>query len=384
MQVRVPPLALFLIVLLPVSALAFVPRTGDTVAVTGQIRDDLYAAGGTVEVVGQVDGDVVAAGGTVTLAGPVTGGILAAGGSVSVRGATGRSIRAAGGSLSISGPVAADAVLAGGSVEVEQTAVLGRDLVATGGNLRLSGTVKRNAYLTGDTITIGGTVQGDVHATGDRIVLLPTARVAGRLRYASERGIEIQSGARVAGQVTRVSRPSAPGAMFQPAARFGFPYAGRVLEIVWLVVLGSVLLAVAPGVVQRVREQVAGRLGMSALTGFVLLVAVPVAAVLLLITIVGIPLAAIVMLLYFAALYPGQVFVSAWLGDRIVQRLNRGRKPLSPYLTLALGVVALIVLVSIPFIGWLVRLLAVLTGFGAVWAAVWGARGKPESVYLTR
>lgn len=376
-------IVLILVLAFPLPALAFVPRGGNTVVVAEPISDDLYVAGGTVEVSGQIDGDVVAAGGTVTLSGPVTGGILATGGTVSIRGTTGRSIRAAAGNLTVGGRVAADAVVAGGSITVEQAAEIGRDLVAAGGGVQVTGTVRRNAWLTGGTVTIGGGIDGDVEAHADRIVLLPTARINGTLRYSADQPIEMQAGAQVTGQVTRVDRPSRPRLMISPAARFGFRFAGRVLEAVWLLAIGLILMAITPRGVQVVAERVRTRFGLSLLAGFVLVVAVPVAAVLLLVTIVGIPLAFVVMLLYAATLYPGQVFVSTWLGNALLRGLGRSGTATSPYVAVTVGVIVLVILVTIPFVGWIFRLLALFTGFGALWASIWTARirgGQPATI----
>lgn len=203
-------------------------------------------------------------------------------------------------------------------------------------------------------VTIGGTIQGNVEAQADELVLLPTARINGTLRYSSGRPIEIQSGAQVAGQVTRVARPSRSRSMLNPASRFGFRFAGRVLEALWLLVIGFILVAVAPRAVRRVNERVGARFGMSLLAGFVL--------------------ALVVMFLYFATLYPGQVFVSAWLREAIVRRVGRRQGTPSPYLTVVLGVLVLMILVALPFVGWIFRLVAVFTGFGALWAAIWSAR----------
>ena len=376
MNLRKVAVALLLILAFPLSAMAFVPRAGNTVLVAEQIDDDLYAGGGTVEVTGKVDGDVVAAGGTVTLSGPVSGGILAAGGNLSIRGSVGRSARAAGGSVVVGGAITADAVLAGGNVTVERAAEIGRDLVGAGGNVQVSGTVHRYAWLTGGTVTIAGTIAGNVEAQADRVVLLPTARITGTLRYAADRPLEMQSGAQVGGQVTRIDRPSRSRLLVNPAARLRFRFAGRVLEALWLLAIGFILVAITPRGVQHVQETVRARFGLSLVAGFILVVVVPVAIVLLLITLVGIPLALVVMLLYFATLYPSQVFVSAWLGDALMRRLRRGQAAVSPYAVVAVGVVLLVILVGLPLVGWIFRLLAVFTGFGALWAAIWSARRR--------
>jgi cytoskeletal protein CcmA (bactofilin family) len=368
-------LALVSIPALP--AAAFVPRAGNTVVVADAVADDLYVAAGTINVTGDVDGDVTAVGGTITLTGPVTGGILAAGGTVGIRGSVGRNVRAAAGTLVLGGAVGTDAVLAGGSIGIERASQIGRDLVVAGGEVQLSGTVRRNARITGGAITIGGTVDGDLEAHGDRIVLLPTARIAGTLTYSADRPIEIQSGAQVAGQVTRVDRPERYRTMLNPAARLRLRFAGRILEALWLLVLGLVLVAITPRGVQTIADRMRARFGLSLLAGFVLIVVVPVASVLLLITIVGIPLALALMLLYVATLYPAMIFVSAWLGDALGRGLRRDRR-ISPYAGVIIGTIILVILVGLPFVGWIFRFIALCVGFGALWAAIWSARTRSQ------
>jgi len=370
-------LALALVSIPAVPASAFVPRAGNTVVVADAVADDLYVAGGTIHVTGDVDGDVTTAGGTITLTGPVTGGVLVAGGTVSIRGSVGRNLRAAAGTLVLGGPVGTDAVLAGGSISVERASEIGRDLVVAGGSVQLIGTVRRNAWITGRTVTIGGTVDGNVEAHGDRIVLLPTARITGTLRYSADRPIEIQSSAQVAGQVTRVDRPARSRTILNPAARLRLRFAGRILEALWLLALGLILVAITPRGVQTIADRVRARFGLSLLTGFILIVVVPVAAILLLITIVGIPLALALMLLYVATLYPAMIFVSAWLGNALGRGLRREGR-ISPYVGVIVGTIVLVILVGLPFVGWIFRLIALCVGFGALWAAIWGARTRAQ------
>ncbi len=139
-------------------------------------------------------------------------------------------------------------------------------------------------------------------------------------------------------------------------------------------VLGLVTFAAAPRGAFPVVREVQERFGRSLLTGFVLLVTVPVAAVLLVFTVVGIPLSVIGMLLYVATLYPGLVFVAAWLGQRVLLRMRRrGGEAPSIYWSVAVGAIALAVLFAVPFAGWVIRLVAILAGFGTLWATVWRA-----------
>jgi cytoskeletal protein CcmA (bactofilin family) len=350
-------------------ALAITPRGGDTVVFNETLADDLYVAGGTVEVAGVVDGDVTAAGGTITLNGRVTGGVLAAGGTLRIAGSVGRAVRAAAGTLVLSGSVAGDAVLFGGSVTVDQSSEISRDLMAAGGKVRASGTVARDAFLGGGEVTIDGTFTGNVEVHADTLTVMPTAKIRGRLKYSADRVADIQSGSQI-GSVEQVARPAQPRRLYRP---FAFRSAGRVMEGLWLLVLGLVALAVAPRGVPRVVERLSRNFWSATLTGFILLVVVPVAAFIMLFTVVGIPISIAVFLLYLATLYPAQIFAGKWLGDQVLRLF--GRTAPSPYWAMALGVILLVIIGAVPVVGWLARLIALLAGFGALWAAVWLTRG---------
>jgi cytoskeletal protein CcmA (bactofilin family) len=320
---------------------------------------------------------VVAAGGSVTLSGPVSGSVLAGGGNVHVSGAVGRSLRAGAGTLTLGGRVATDALLAGGSVEVQRDAEVGRDLLATGGSLRVTGAVGRNAFLSGGTVIIGGRIEGDVTVEADHLTVLSSARVGGRLRYRSNRPAEIQEGSQIAGGVEVMPRRVRPRSAFRA---FPFVLAWRVTEALWLLVIGLVLLIVAPRAVTRVSERIRRGFGYSLLTGFILVIVLPVAAVIVALTFLGIPLALLLMLLYGATLIAAQIFPAAWLGRWLLSRVARvGAEP-SPYLAQIVGTVLLVLLIAVPFLGWLVRLVAVLLGVGALWAAIWATRQGSSAV----
>ena len=355
-------------------AMAFVPHTGQTVIVSEPLKDDLYLAGGTVTATASIDGDVVAAGGTVDLTGDVSGSVLAVGGTVTAGGTIGRTLRAAGGVVTVDSRIKSDAVLAGGTVRVDSAARVGRDLVVGGGSVNISGTVARNAVIGGGDVVIGGAIDGDAEIQASRIVLLRTARIRGALRYSADQPIEVQAGASIAGGTTQMPAPSRPRqAVGAPFSTYLWLWRG-VAELIALLAIGFVTFAVAPRGAFPVVREVGERFGRSLLTGFVLLVTVPTAAVLLVFTVVGIPLSAIGMLLYVATLYPGSVFVAARLGDRVLRWMRRrGGEAPSIYWSVAVGAVVLAVLFAVPFAGWVIRLVAVLAGFGALWATVWRA-----------
>jgi hypothetical protein len=135
-----------------------------------------------------------------------------------------------------------------------------------------------------------------------------------------------------------------------------------------LVLLLAVLLATLPGPCAAVARTLRERPGASLLLGFVWLVCVPVAAVLMAVTVIGIPLALLTLALY-AALLPvayvgaaiglGQWALSRWWptrADALASRIAAG----------AAALLALSLLGWMPVLGGLFGFLALLAGLGAL------------------
>src|SRR5256712_11573037 len=154
----------------------------------------------------------------------------------------------------------------------------------------------------------------------------------------------------------------------------------RVWEGAGLLLVGLVVVTLAPQGSREVTQSVLRRFPLSILTGFILLVVVPLVALALAITLIGIPLAVAMMLLLAAVVYPSQMFVAAAIGRGLLSPIG-GRKvrPVSIHLMVAIGTLILALLFSIPF-GWLVRLLALVLGARAVGVAGGGVFGGGEEV----
>ena len=132
--------------------------------------------------------------------------------------------------------------------------------------------------------------------------------------------------------------------------------------------IAAILVGVLPVTTQRVSEGLRTRFGWSLLWGFIALVCLPVAALILLISIVGIPLALLVVLLYLALLLVGYVGSAIGLGQWVLERFKPEAAQRSGWRIGAavLAVLLLALLGSVPFIGGFVALVAVLAGIGAI------------------
>jgi hypothetical protein len=150
-------------------------------------------------------------------------------------------------------------------------------------------------------------------------------------------------------------------------ARRAAGLAGRLAFWLGLVVSGALLLLLFPRFGVAAARTVASDPGKSLGLGFALLVATPVAAVLLLVTVVGVPVGLVLLALYPVALLAGLLVAVLFLGDvgaRLARRpvLSTGWRFVS-YLV-ALLVLALLMLV--PTVGAVALALALVIGLGAL------------------
>lgn len=365
-------LALALVVAMPLAAWAFVFQNGDTVTAADALSDDLYAAGQTVTVTGRIDGDVAAVGRVVTITGTVTGGILAAAQDVRIAGPVGRTVRAAGQSVAIESAVKIDALAAGQEIYIRQQAHIGRDLLASGQTVYVAATVDRFARLFGDRVVVSGRVGKGLRVDARQLTIMPTAQIDGDVRYSAELPADVRAGAVIKGKIERVARP-----MRREVRLLGLavPVVFRIWEALALLLIGLVLVTVIPHGAREISTMALRRFPYSLLVGVVVLLAFPVVCALLAVTVIGIPLAVALAFLLVAGVYPSQVFVAAALGKVLLVPIGRGKDlSKSLHLTVAVGTVILVLLFALPF-GWVVRLLAMMSGWGAVCIAVWRSIG---------
>ena len=113
-----------------------------------------------------------------------------------------------------------------------------------------------------------------------------------------------------------------------------------------------------PAAVGTLRERPWSTLGI----GFVAAVITSVVCLVLFATVLGIPLALILAAAYLIVLYWGRIFAIHGLGDAICRRFRVTPRP--PW-AFVLGLVAYHLLALIPVIGWILMLLAALSGLGA-------------------
>jgi cytoskeletal protein CcmA (bactofilin family) len=342
-----------------------------------EFGQDYFAAGERVDVTRPAPGDVMAAGNRVTVNSDVHGDVLAAASELRLAGPVQQDVLAAGREVVVTGNIVGNARAAGATVRLLREGRIGRNATLAGSELELQGTVDGYLLAVGRRIYLNGTIGGDAQLVGDDIELGPDARITGSLRYRSPHELKRAASALVGGTVEHLPW-TGPGK--KPAQHL--PIAGVLVWSAGLGLLAALLLATMPAFAQGMSNTIRGRFGWSLLSGFIVLVCMPVAAVIALITVVGIPAGLLALLAYPVLLLLGYVYAGVALGDFAMARLQPARVQSrgSRITGAVLALLALALLTRIPVVGGLIGLLAMLAGLGALLLQLrqgWKARALP-------
>lgn len=342
--------------------------------VSTKLSDNLYMAGGEVYLNEPVAGDFSAAGGKITVRQRIEGDATLAAGQVSVLSEIGGDLRAAGGEVRIANRVGGNAVCAGGNVEFSSAAeVLGPTRVA-GGSVALAGKFHQDIAVYGRDIKVDAELLGDTRLTGERIVIGPGARIVGTLRYSSPNEIQRDPAAQISGLIQRDADPSWRHHSYRQ-------YAWWVLHPVFsfgMFALGVLWLLLFPRFSVDVNETLSGSPGKSIAAGLGVAAVVPWLAVLFFVTVVGIPIGMLLVMSYPLLLMIGYVALMCFVGERALKAMGRTTPSTGKRIALlAVTMLAFAFVRTIPFVGWLVSIAAVLFGTGAVALAAYRHYAKP-------
>jgi len=340
---------------------------------------------------GEHDATVLLAGRNPVSSADVRGILFSAGASVSAGGSSEYAFLA-GNNVALNGTCSRDAFVAGTNLGASGS--VGRDLLAFGNRLNFSGSVKRDLYFGGKSVYISGEIGGNVLLKADEIQIADNAKIGGTLRY--------NSGAKITGpaDILAAASPYADGSegspvnavneqpaasaqpvgsseSAQPAAPAASPAAaesteapqptqssqssqssrpsafgrvkGWICTYVGLVLVAFALLWLTPLWEKLDRDYTGADFGKYAAVfgiGFAVLLALPIAVIILMLTGIGMRPALVLLFLYIAAIVAAPVFLGFFLGVLIWRRLLK--RPLNYFAELPIGILVWRIVSLIP------------------------------------
>lgn len=370
---------LFIGGLLAVTALAADNRQGQSVTVGPNevINDDLYVAANTIDIQGTINGNLIAAGNSITVSGTVTRDVNATGNLISIPGEVQGSARLAGSQVTVEGNIAGDLVALAPTLNVAKEAAIGRDVMGAVGTATFAGAIGRNVVISGGDMVFAGPVGGNLTAYDNTLKLDSGAAIQGNLAYTSNQYVQLTIGAVVTGSTNRYVPSNGP--------TFGSYVLGWIQTLVGFFLLGAFVILLAPRfnakAVSAYRLAPWSRLGI----GLAVLVAVPVVALLAFVLglfVGGWWLALFLLGAYGLVVALGFTFAGEMIGRFILDRF--GQRNAHAIVALIVGLVTLLLVTSIPLIGWLVGMVAVIYGAGVVTMALpWGGPPTPQQAAIT-
>jgi hypothetical protein len=229
------------------------------------------------------------------------------------------------------------------------------------GPATVEGTVTESLVVFNGDVTISGTVQKDVVVFNGSVILRSGATVAGDV--VSQSDAQVEQGATLGGQQQTIASDIDAGTV-----GFASRFAWWIAYSVSTLILGLVLLLLAPALDGALTRSGRGKLGASIGFGALVFFAVPIISGLLLVTVVGIPLG-LFFLLALALIYTAGYVAGVHVLGRYVMRDQSSR-----YVPFLVGWVIARGLGLVPILGGLVWFALTIVGLGAAVLAARAAR----------
>lgn len=363
-QTSLMPLAVGAVILLT-SFAGLAQDFGDVVVKYGQIDENVVAGGKTVTVDGQVSGDVVSFGETVVIGGQISQDVLSIGRDVVVGGTIEGDVRIVGATLTPAAKIGGDLMAAAVTTTVPADTVIGGNAWLAGRDAELLGTVAGDLRAAARDIRLAGAIGRDVELVGESIVVASTARIAGDFTYRSIDEATIEPGAEILGDIIFI-RTEAPRRLVGDALA-GISAFG-LLFLLGLFLLGALQILILPdtatGPARRMGSNPWQALGL----GCLILLACPIAIIVLGISIIGIPITIVLGAFYVIALFIGFLVAAGALGRRGARLIGRSADISfwTRVAALAAGLLFFAIVGLIPLIGPLAVFLATSAGLGAL------------------
>ena len=403
----------------------------DSIVINGTLKGDLYAGAQTVTVNGTVEGDIYTGAQNVEINGVIEGDLVAFAQSILITGVVEDDLRAGAAAIQLGkeAKIGDDLLFGGASLEAKEGSFVVGDIVVGAGQVLVSGDVDGDIAVGAGAFELNGNVAGHVKAYVESgtdsdymppmsygppppfgipqvkpgITIDEKASIGGNLSYTAYEEMSFPAGV-VAGETLRVEpnyeeyeAPTPPST----AEIAGFWALDWVRTVITLFLVGLVFIQFFPnllhGAGHRLQTQPLPSFGWGMVAYVVFYLALFLIA---LATIIGAMVFGIITLgslsgmiiivgmLLFVVLILAFVIVTAYLTKIIVSVLGGNlilarAKPEwvnHKVYPLLVGVIFLSLIISIPLVGWFIKIIVILFGLGALWILGREQLGKKEEV----
>jgi hypothetical protein len=234
----------------------------------------------------------------------------------------------------------------------------------------------RNVIVIGGQITVNGTVEQDIVAIGGSAVLTRTAIVGGDVVVLGGI-IAMGKGADVRGTLTEINSSNVSDAISNLLSDDweGWSWLFALFSVVVFLttlVIAMLIVVLIPKPIMTISEDIVLHTYRATIAGFIGLMMIAPVAVLLTLSVIGIVLIPLQIVVVVCAAVFGFVAVAQILGKRV---LVLAKKPNQSLVRQTFwGLLVLWIIGWIPYIGWMIKVLAIVLGMGGVMITRFGSK----------
>ncbi|MCX5857393.1 MAG: hypothetical protein NTZ57_05740 [Deltaproteobacteria bacterium] len=226
----------------------------------------------------------------------------------------------------------------------------------------------QNVVVFGGQITVNGTVEQNVVVIGGSAVLTRTAVVGGDV-VALGGIVALGNGADVRGTLTEINSSNISDAISDLLSDDweGWSWLFAIFSAVVfmaILVIAMMIVALIPKPIIVISECITQHTYRASIVGFVGLLVIAPIAVLLALSVIGIVLIPLEIVLVVCAAVFGFIAVAQILGERVLSRIRRPNNSLIRHTFW--GLLILWFIGWIPYVGWMIKVLAIVLGLGGV------------------
>ncbi len=358
------------------SAIAYAAeiRTGDYTFISKDqvLNDDFITFADSIDIDGIVSGDVIAAGRKINIPGNVAQDVMAAGQTINISGLIRDDVRIIGADVNISGTVMSDVIVFGGNINIKQESLIEGDVIIYGGTVKINGKIKKKVNGECGNLEIGGEIEGNVDVKCENLIIGKESIISGDLNYTSTNEAEIQG--KVKGQTVHKTPQQTTNRADLKAVLIG-----KIISLASLIIIGLILIYLFPKKSNQIVNIIQKKSTLSLGVGIILLILIPMICILLFMTIIGFPLSLIILCLYIIAIYISKIFAGLFIGKKTLVYFTK-KQDITPIQSLILGLILILTVINIPFIGGIINFIIIIIGLGAIGISQKGLFKKKQEI----
>lgn len=335
------------------------------------ISENLYLTGGKIFVNGTIEKDLSIASGDIFLNGLIKEDVTIIGGNTNISGSVNGDLRVIGAEINLSGNVGGDILLIGGQINILPESNISGDILLVGGTIIINNTATSTIRAIGADVKLKGDIGGNTIITAQNLNLEKDTNFSGVLTYFSPNELNKGENVNISGTVNfnKVDSIQDNGVIQQ--AVISFLNFWILLRFVTTLFLAFLLIYIFKIFSQKTVEYTLKSFLSSFITGFLVLILMPLSAIVLFISLILIPVSVLIILAYIFTIIISTAIAGIAVGSLIQKAFSKKDNLEISFNTAALGVVIMTFLQFVPVVGDITRIIFIFTAFGAIWKHIY-------------